>query len=141
MFTKFAEKFKVRPLLAPQATGTAAEVYAAPTPGTMGITILCQAKMANAADLTLSLKYADNATGTNATAFGYNVPIYVDGVRKAADAKAHVIEDASGDFIVEFCIDPGLIPAGKFVGVHYANSNANNLLSTMIIEDTAYKPE
>jgi hypothetical protein len=95
--------------------------------------------MGNAADLVLSLKYADNATGTNATAYPVNVPTYVNGVRQD-DGKAHTIGDASGNFIVDFCIDPATVPAGKFVGVSYANSHADNLLTTMAIEEVAYRP-
>jgi len=139
MFTKLVERFRSRVLLAPQTTASGAEAYAAPTPGVMGIVIRCIAKMGNAADLVLSLKYADNTTGTNATAYPVNVPIYVNGV-KQDNGKAYTVEDATGDFIVDFCIDPATVPDGKLVGVAYADSNAGNLLTTMIVEDVAYKP-
>ena len=131
--------YRTRVLLAPQTTASGAQAYAAPTPGVMGINVRAIAKMGNAADLVLSLKYADNTTGTNATDFPVNVPIYVDGER-VDDAKAFTIDDAEGEFIVDFCIDPGLIPEGKTVGLSYANSNAANLVTTLIIEDVAHKP-
>ncbi len=139
MFTKIPERFRSRVVLAPQATGTAAQAYLAPTPGVMGITLRCLVKMGNAADLALSLKYADDATGTNAAAYPVDVPIYVDGVRQA-DGKAHTVEDAEGNFIVDFCIDPATIPDGKLIGISYAISNAANLLAVEVIEDVAYKP-
>lgn len=139
MFTKIVERFRSRVLLPPQVTGAAAQAYLAPTPGVMGITLRAIAKMGNAADLALSLKYADNTTGTNATAYPVDVPIYVDGVRDD-DGKTYTIEDATGNFIVDFCVDPATVPAGKLVGIAYADSNAGNLLTTMIIEDVAYKP-
>jgi hypothetical protein len=139
MFTKLAESYRKRILLTPQTTATGAGKYAAPTAGTMGITILCIAKMGNAADLVLSLNYADDANGTNATAYPVNVPIYRDGVKKT-DAKTHTIEESTGDFVVEFTVDPATVPAGKFVGVAYANSNVGTLLTTVMVEDVAYKP-
>lgn len=139
MITKLVERFRTRVLLPPQASGTGAQVYAATTAGAMGITLRAIVLMGNAADLVLSLKYADDAAGTNATAWAADVPVYEDGVRQT-DAKAHTIGDASGNFIVDFCIDPASIPDGKFVGLSYANSNAANLLTTIIVEDVAYKP-
>jgi hypothetical protein len=95
--------------------------------------------MANAADLVLSVAYADDAAGTNAAAFPVSVEIYKNGVRQTA-AKTFTIGDATGNHVVDFCIDPLTVPAGKFVGVSYANSNAANLLTTAIIEDVMYKP-
>jgi hypothetical protein len=130
---------RTRVLLAPQTTASAAQTYAAPTPGVNAITVRCIAKMGNAADLVLSLKYSDDAAGTNAAAWGSDVILYKDGVRQT-DAKALTVGDASGNFIVDFCVDPATVPAGKFVGVHYGNSHADNLLTTMIIEDVVYRP-
>ena len=139
MFNFLPMKFRTRVLLAPQATESAAEAYAAPSGGVKAINLRAIVKMGNAADLVLSLKYADNAAGTNATAFPVNVDIYQNGVRQTA-AKALTIGDASGNFIVDFCIDPATIPEGKYVGLHYANSHASNLLTTLIVEDVAYMP-
>lgn len=139
MFTKLTERFRSRVLLAVQTTATGAQAYLAPTAGTMGLTFRAVATMGNAADLVLSLKYADDAVGTNATAYPSNVPIYVDGVAQAVGV-ANTISAATGNFIVDFCVDPATIPAGKFVGLSYANSNAANLLATTLVEDVAYKP-
>lgn len=139
MITKITEKFRSRVVLAPQATGTGAGAYLAPTGGAMGITLRAIATMGNAADLVLSLKYADDAAGTNATAYPVNVPIYENGIRQD-DAKAHTIDDATGNFIVDFCIDPATIPDGKYIGISYGDSNAANLLAVEMIEDVAYKP-
>lgn len=135
MKTKISELFKKTVLLAPQTTGTGTEAYVQPTAGVKNITILSTALMGNAADLTLSLKYADDASGTNATAFPVNVPIYVNGAR-GTDAKEYAITASSGNFIVEFVVDPMDIPDGKYVGISYANSNAANLLSSLTIEET-----
>lgn len=139
MFNFLPLKFRSRVLLAPQATGTAAEAYALPTAGTKAINIRGIALMGNAADLVLTLKYADDAAGTNATEYPVTVDIYKNGVRQTA-AKALTIGDATGNHIVDFCIDPATVPAGKYVGVQYGNSNAGNLLTTVIVEDVAYAP-
>lgn len=139
MFTKIVERFRSRVLLGLQGTGSADGGYASPTPGVMGITIRAIATMGNAADLALTLKYADDTSGTNATDYPSNIPIYVNGVRQS-DGKAHTIGDSTGDFIVDFCVDPATIPEGKAIGIAYGNSNAGNLVTAVIIEDVAYKP-
>lgn len=134
-----SEYFRTRVLLGLQTTATGAGKYAAPTPGVCSITLRAIAKMGNAADLAVSLNYADDADGTNATAFPENVPVFVNNAR-GSDAKAHTIDASTGDFVVDFSIDPAKIPEGKYIGLAYGNSNAANLVTTMIIEDTAYKP-
>ena len=139
MFNFIPMKYRSRVLLAPQTTASAAQAYLAPTPGVKGVNIRAVVKMGNATDLVLSLNYADNATGTNATAFPVDVDIYKDGVRQTA-AKALTIGDATGNYIVDFCIDPATIPEGKLVGLAYANSNADNLVAAEMIEDVAYRP-
>lgn len=139
MFNFIPMKYRSRVLLAPQATASAAQAYLAPTPGVKGINIRAVVKMGHATDLVLSLNYADNAAGASATAFPVDVDIYKDGVRQTA-AKALTIGDATGDFIVDFCIDPATIPEGKLVGLAYANSNADNLVAAEMIEDVAYRP-
>ena len=139
MLTSLVDNYRSRVALALQTTATAADGFCAPTPGAKACVVRAIATMGNAADLAISLQYADDATGTIAAAFGYNVPIYKNGVRQT-DAKALTIGDAIGNFIVDFIVDPGLIPAGKFIGAAYANSDADNLLSVMVIEDVAYKP-
>jgi len=139
MFNFIPMKYRSRVLLAPQATASAAQAYLAPTPGVKGINIRAVVKMGDSTDLTLSLNYADNATGTNATAFPVDVDIYKDGVRQTA-AKALTIDEATGDYIVDFCVDPATIPEGKLVGLAYANSDADNLVAAEMIEDVAYRP-
>lgn len=139
MFNFIPMKYRSRVLLAPQSTASAAQAYLAPTPGVKGINIRAVVKMGDSTDLTLSLNYADNATGTNATAFPVDVDIYKDGVRQTA-AKALTIDEATGDYIVDFCVDPATIPEGKLVGLAYANSDADNLVAAEMIEDVAYRP-
>lgn len=139
MFNFIPMKYRSRVLLAPQATASAAQAYLAPTPGVKGVNIRAVVKMGASTDLTLSLKYADNATGTNATAFPVDVDIYKDGVRQTA-AKDLTIDEATGDYIVDFCVDPATIPEGKLVGLAYANSDADNLVAAEMIEDVAYRP-
>lgn len=139
MFNFIPMKYRSRVLLAPQTTGNAAQAYLAPTPGVKGVNIRAVVKMGHDTDLTLSLKYADNAAGANATAFPVDVDIYKDGVRQTA-AKALTIGDATGNHIVDFCVDPATIPEGKFVGLAYGESNAGNLVAAEMIEDVAYRP-
>jgi len=139
MITQLAERFRSRVLIGPQGTGTGTGAYLAPTPGVIGIVIRAVAKMGNVADLKLDLKYADDTSGTNAAAFPVNVPIYVNGDRKS-DGKTHTIEDSSGNFIVDFAVDPGLIPEGKTIGLSFDSSNASNLLAVELIEEVGYRP-
>lgn len=137
MLDKFVSKFKKRVMLGLQATGTGSAAYAAPTAGTNAIVIEAIATMGNAADLALTLNYADDASGTNATAYPVNVVVYKNGVRQT-DAKAFTVGDATGSHFVEFVIDPATVPAGKFVGLAYANSNAANFVTTRIVEEVSY---
>lgn len=139
MGMNIAEYFRSRVVMPPQTTASAADDYVLPTPGASKITMRVIAKMGNAADLELTLKYADDATGTNATAFN-DVPLYVNGVRQESDSETYTIGDSSGNFIVDWVIDPGLIPEGKYIGMSYGGSNAGNLMCCEIIEDVAYKP-
>lgn len=139
MFNFIPMKYRSRVLLAPQATASAAQAYLAPTPGVKGVNIRAVVKMDDSTDLTLSLKYADDAAGNNATAFPVDVDIYNNGVRQTA-AKTLTIDEATGDYIVDFCIDPATIPEGKLVGLAYAGSDADNLVAAEMIEDVAYRP-
>ena len=139
MFTKIPERFRSRVLLGLQGTGSGTGAYLAPTPGVMGLTIRVITTMGNAADLKLDLKYADDTSGTNAAAYPIDVPLFVNGERKE-DGKSYTIEDNTGDFIVDFSVDPATIPEGKTIGLSYDNSNAGNLLTAILIEDVAYRP-
>ena len=134
------ERYRTRIALALQTTASAAQGYVLPTPAASRITVRCLATMGNAADLTLSLKTADNAAGTNAAAVAVDVPIFVNGVREATDAKSYAVTEATGNFIVDFIVDPALIPDDKYIGVHYADSNAANLVVCEVIENVAYRP-
>lgn len=133
------EEYRSRVLLAPQTTATGTGGYVLPTAGAYKINIRAIAKMGNAADLVLTVNYADDASGTNATAFS-DIPLYVNGVRQTTDSETYTIGDATGNFIVDFAINPILIPAGKYIGIGYGNSNAANLVAAEIIEDVMYKP-
>jgi len=139
MITQIPERYRSRVLLSPQATDTGTQAYLAPTAGTMGLTIRAIATKGNAAALALSLKYADDAGGTNATAYPIDVPVFANGVRQT-NGKSYSVPGASGNTIVDFCVDPATIPDGKFVGLSYANSNAATFLVVELIEDVAYRP-
>ncbi len=139
MMDKVITDFRSRVVMALQTTALAADDYLLPTPGAKSQILRCIATMGNAADLVLTPKTADDATGTNAAAVAEDLPIFKDGVAQTA-AKSLTIGDATGNFIVDFVIDPSIIPAGKYVGMSYANSDAGNLMTCLLIEDAAYKP-
>jgi hypothetical protein len=125
--------------MALQTTAAGADDYVLPTAGSSKAVLRCLVTMGDATDLVLTAKTADDATGTNAAALSANVPIYADGVRQT-DAKAYTVADAAGNFIVDFVIDPKLIPDGKYIGMSYGNSHASNLMCCEIVESVAYKP-
>jgi hypothetical protein len=133
------ECMRSRIVMALQTTAAAADDYVLPTAGSSMAVLRCLVTMGNAADLVLTPKTSDDATGANAAALSADVAIYKDGVRQT-DAKAFTIGDASGNFIVDFVIPPHIIPEGKYIGMSYGDSNAANLMCCEIIEDVAYKP-
>lgn len=133
------EEYRSRVVMALQTTAAGADDYVLPTAGSSVAVLRCLVTMGNATDLVLTPKTADNATGTNAAALASNVPVFVNGVAQTA-AKAATVGDATGNFIVDFVIDPKLIPDGKYIGMSYANSDAGNLMCCEIIESVAYKP-
>jgi hypothetical protein len=135
----FLSRLRSRILLAVQVTGTGTQAYLAPTGGVKSIILRCLVTMGNSADLVLSLKYADDAGGTNATAFAAVSPINVDGAAVTA-AKTYTVSASTGNFIVDFIVDPALVPEGKFVGLSYANSHNSSLLAVEMLEDPAYIP-
>lgn len=139
MMDKAVMDYRSRVVMALQTTALAADDYLLPSPGAKSQILRCIVTMGNATDLVLTPKTADDAAGTNATGLAENVPIFKDGVAQTA-AKALTIGDANGNFIVDFVIDPAIIPAGKYIGMSYANSNAGNLMTCLLIEDAAYKP-
>lgn len=119
-----------------KATGTADEVGILPAKSSV-VYIVASVLMANAADLTLTVKTADDAAGTNTTALTANIPVFVNDV-KQTEAKGYAVTAASGTFVVVFCVPTIIVPADKYVGLHFANSNAANILSAIAIEDTYY---
>ena len=135
----FLSRFRSRFILALQTTASGTQAYLRPTGGVKSVILRCLVTMGNAADLVLSLKYADDASGTNAAAFAAASPINVDGAAVTA-AKTYTVSASSGNFFVDFIVDPALIPEGKYVGISYANSNSGNLLAVEMIEDIAYIP-
>jgi hypothetical protein len=143
MLDKIVQWFRTRVLLANQVTGSGTQAYLLPTAGVKGIVFRCIATMGNSADLVLSLKYADDASGTNATAWPVNVPIYENGVAQTA-AKTHTVDDSTGSFVVDFVVDPATLTGsyeGKYAGISFANSHNSNILGVIMIEDVAYRPK
>lgn len=139
MFSKLTERFRTRVLLVPQTTAAAAQAYLAPTPGVMGQTYRVIVKKGNASDLVLKLKYADDATGTNAADYPVDVRISINGL-PFTSGKDATVSGAAGNSIIDFCVDPATIPQGKLVGLSFDISNASTLLSAELVEDVAYRP-
>jgi len=135
-----AESTKTTVLVAPVDTALAAEGYAAPTAGSLGMNCRAVVTMGEATDLVLTLKSADDAAGTNATDFATAVPLYVDGARQTTDAITYTVSEDTGNFVVDFIVDPGLIPDGKFVGIHVGASNLDNLVCATAIENSTDRP-
>jgi hypothetical protein len=133
------EECRTRLALAVQNTGSGTQGYLLPTAGSSLIVLRCPVTMGNAADLVLSVKYADDTTGTSATAIGYNIPIYKNGVRQT-DAKTFTVDESTGNFIVDFIIDPKFVPDGKYIGVSYATSHSSTFMCCEMIEYVGYKP-
>lgn len=131
--------YRSRVLLAVQTTAAGAGGYLAPTGGSSSYVIRCIATMGNAADLVFSVNTADDTAGTNPVAIASNLPIFVNGVSATA-AKTNTIGSATGNFIVDFVIDPSLIPEGKTIGVAFGNSDVANVCTALLIEDCPYKP-
>jgi hypothetical protein len=96
-------------------------------------------KKGDAADLTLALKFADDATGTNAAEYPVDVPVSINGL-PFYNGKAATVSGATGNTVVDFCINPATIPQGKYVGLSYEISHASTLLSAELVEDVAYRP-
>lgn len=139
MLDKAVSDFRSRVVMGPQTTALAADDYVLPTPGAKSQILRCVVTMGNDADLVLTPKTSDDAGGSNAAALAADVPIFKNGVAQTA-AKALTIGDATGNFIVDFVIDPAIIPAGKYIGMSYANSHASNIMTCICIEDVVYKP-
>lgn len=133
------EEFRTRILVASQGTGTAGAGYLFPTPGVNAITVRIIANINNAADLTLTLKSADDTTGTNAANFTV-VPAFINGVRQAGYESTITITQDSGNVVVDFEVMPGQVPEGKSIGIVFGESNAANIITAELFEDVAYVP-
>ena len=117
-----------------ETTATGDEVGFLPAKSDV-VYIVAVVTMGNAADLTLTVKTADDAAGTNTTALTENIAIYADDVRQT-DAKAYAVTASTGDFTVVFCVPTILVPKDKYLGISYANSDAANILTVQCFEDT-----
>lgn len=133
------EEFRTRILIGAQGTGTAGGGYLAPTPCVNAITVRAIINIGNAADLELTLKSADDTTGTNAVNFT-NVPIFINGVRQAGYGNTVTITQNSGIALIDFEVMPGQVPEGKTIGLTFGVSNAENLITAELLEDAAYIP-
>jgi hypothetical protein len=121
-------------ILDPQTTAGGGQAYILPT-GTRTVYLVAHAKMGNAANLVLTPKSADDASGTNAAAIVSNIPIWVNGVRQA-DAKDYTITEAAGTFVVVFAMPSDQIPDSKFIGMSIGASDVANFLSVVAYKDT-----
>jgi hypothetical protein len=137
--TFIAEGTKTTVLTGPTDTAVAKEAYMDVTPGSMSVNCRAVATMADAADMIITLKTADDATGTGAADFATPVPLYVDGVR-LDNAITYTVADDTGNFVIDFCVDPGLIPENKYIGLHVAASNVANTVCTTAIENPTDRP-
>lgn len=131
-------KTAARTLFNGQATGTGDVKGVKPTGGSTSLMVMCLVTMANAADLVLSIVSADDADGTTPVAITEDIPIFKDDIRQT-DAKTLTIADDSGSFVVVFCVPSILIPAGKWMCLSFANSNAANVLSAIALDDAYHE--
>ena len=110
-----------------------------PSQGVRSISIVVPITMGNAGDETITVKTADDASGTNPTVLTQNIPIYKDGVR-ATDAKAFTETAATGNFVYVFEVPASIIPEGKYIGVVQSETgSASSIYSAIAIEDPYYK--
>ena len=68
MMDKAVMDYRSRVVMALQTTASAADDYVPPSPGAKSQILRCIVTMGNDADLVLTPKTSDNATGTNARA-------------------------------------------------------------------------
>jgi len=103
--------------------------------GSNGVVILIMVTMANAADLVLSLVTADDADGTTPIALTEVVPVFLENVRQASDAKAYTFTDADSVNLLAFAVPSILIPTDKYLCLSFANSNDANIISAIALDD------
>jgi hypothetical protein len=127
-----------------RAGNVTTEVDYLPTPGVRTIYVVCPVTMGHATIVTLTLATADDAAGTNTTALTANVPVFVNGVRAAADAKAGSVPAANytngilSNFIV-FEVPANLVPEDKYLGIACNAGSASNTYSAFAFEDVYYQ--
>ena len=116
-----------------------------PTAGTKSISVVCPITTGHGTAMTLTLKTADDAAGTNTTVLTENVAVYLNGVRQA-DAKAGTVPNTyyalGGVYlknVIVFEVPSILIPTGKYLGIACDSGSASNVYSAIALEDTFYK--
>lgn len=109
-----------------------------PINGVRNISLVIVGTMGNTADMTITVKTADDAAGTNPTVLSTDVAIWKDGVRQT-DAKAVTFTDSTGTYTFVVEVPANLIPAGKYIGVYADAGNSGNKYTAIAFEDTYYK--
>jgi hypothetical protein len=137
---KLSESFHIHTLNHGTAGNSTTYVGYLPTQGVRNISIFVPITMGNGNDETITVRTADDSSGTNAAALAANVPIYKDGARVATDAKAFTETAATGTFLYVFEVPASLVPEGKYIGVVQSETgSASSIYSAFAIEDTYYK--
>lgn len=109
-----------------------------PTAGVSTISFLIPFTMGNSTDAVITIKTADDSSGTNAAVLTEDCPYYINGVKQTA-AKAATEDDATGDFFHVIEVPASIIPAGKYIGAYANAGSASNKFSVIALEDTYYK--
>lgn len=136
--SKISEQYNVQTLFFGRTGDTTTWTGILPANGVQSISFVSFVKMANAADLTLTIQTADDASGTNATALSVNVPVYKDGVR-LSDAKAFTEGASTGQFVYVIEVPAIIIPTGKYIGAVLSGSgNIANIITTAAFIDQYY---
>lgn len=136
--SSIAEKFKGTILHNGVAGNVETFVGFLPTAGVNMISFLIPVTMGNSTDLNITIKTADDSSGTNATALSENCPVYRAGVKQTA-AKAITESEATGSFLHVIEVKANLIPAGKYIGAYCDAGSASNKFGVTALEDTYYK--
>lgn len=110
----------------------------APTAGVKTVSLFVIATMGNATDMTITVKTADDSSGTNAAVLTEVVPLYKDGAKQTS-AKAFTEGAATGTYVYVFEVPAIIIPASKYLGVYADAGSASNKYTAIAIEDTYYK--
>lgn len=111
-----------------------------PTSGVKNVSLLVVVAKGSTTALTLEVKTADNASGTNAVAITADVPIYRENVR-LTDAKTITETASSGTFVYTIDVPANIIPEGKYIGVNAAaGGNAADTFTVIAMPETYYHP-